>query len=305
MSWKKKGFIYCPSGELGWDVDTFMAPHPMVVGDRIRIYGCTRDKDGIGRIKYIEVEGDNPSNVLYVAQEPSLDIGRPGTFDDNGLTLGDIVEVNGEHWMYYVGFQHVQKAKFYAFSGLAISKDGARTFKRYSEVPIMDRTDKGLFGRCIHTVFRENGIFKIYYSLMYGWEYINDIPYPAYNIWYTESEDGIHIPDEDNCLCIDNKGNEYRIGRPNIYKTSDGYEMFYSADLKTKEYVSGYAVSKDGKSWERKDDMFTIPKSENGFDSEMVAYPAKVRFKDRTYIIYNGNGMGRAGIGYAEWIDDE
>ena len=49
--------------------------------------------------------------------------------------------------MYYTGFQLGHKIRHYNFGGLAISKDGGDTFKRYSQAPIMDRADEGLFVR--------------------------------------------------------------------------------------------------------------------------------------------------------------
>lgn len=303
MKWEKRGLIYCPHGEHTWEPDTFMTPHAILIGDRIRIYGGVRDTAGVSRIKYIEVDADNPKRVLYVSDKPCLDTGIPGTFDDNGMILGDVLRVDDEYWMYYVGFQHVQKAKFYAFSGLAISCDGGVRFKRYSEVPIMDRTDKGKFGRCIHTVLYEDGVFKIYYAVIHGWKYINGTPYPAYNIWYTESCDGKNIPREDTTLCVDVAESEYRIGRPKVYPTTDGYEMLYTRDLVSKDYLAGYATSKDGLNWNREDEKLGLDKSDNGFDSEMACYPVKLAYKGRTYLFYNGNGMGKTGVGYAELIE--
>ena len=299
MMWRKKGLIYCPNGG-------FMTPHAMLIGDRIRIYGGVRDAEGISRISYIDVDADNPAKILYESKKPCLDIGNPGTFDDNGVILGDIIKVNNDFWMYYVGFQHVQKAKFYAFSGLAISSDGGKTFERWSEVPVMDRTGKGKFGRCIHTVLHENGIFKIYYAVIHSWQYINATPYPAYNIWYTESANGHDISCEDSCLCVNVEGNEYRIGRPKVYKTTEGYEMLYTRDLLSKEYLAGYAVSHDGRKWVRQDKQLNLLKSEDdgAFDSQMACYPVKLNCNDKTYLFYNGNGMGQSGIGYAELLQE-
>ena len=305
MKWQKKGLIYCPSGVHGWDYDTFMTPQPILINEEtIRIYGGTRDKEGISRITYIDVNASNPKEIINVADKPALDIGNPGCFDDNGMILGDVIKVDNQLYMYYVGFQHVQKAKFYAFSGLAISDSEGKEFKRYSEVPIMDRTDTGKFGRCIHNVIYENGIFKIYYTVIHGWHYINDRPYPAYNIWCLESKDGKSIPRLDKTLCIDVNELEYRIGRPKVYRTENGYEMFYTRDFKTKDYVAGYGISKDGINWTRKDEIVGLNKSEgNEWDSEMACYSVLLKYKDKTYMFYDGNGMGKSGFGYAELIE--
>lgn len=303
MNWIKKGRIYCPNGEHEWEQDTFMTPHAMVIQPGvIRIWGGVRDKDGISRIKYIDVEESNPSKVLYISTKPSLDIGNKGCFDDNGVILGDIIPVGNKLYLYYVGFQHVQKVKFFAFSGLAISDDGGVSFSRYSECPILDRTGSGRFGRCIHTVLYDENIFKCYYAVINDWKVINNIPYPVYNIWYTVSEDGIHFPQEDTCLCVDVNEYEYRIGRPKVYKTGDGYEMLYTRDLISKEYLSGYAISPDGITWSRRDDLWNLYHSNEGWDSDMACYPVKLQTSNKTFLFYNGNGMGKTGVGYAEMI---
>lgn len=240
--------------------------------------------------------------IIEVGSKPVLDVGKNGCFDDNGIILGDILKVGSQMRMYYVGFQHVQKAKFFAFSGLAISDDDGKTFQRYSEVPIMDRTGLGLYGRCIHTVLHEE-IYKIYYAIIRDWKIINSIPYPVYDIWYAESEDGISIPNSDNVRCITTNETEYRIGRPKVYKTADGYEMYYTRDLLSKDYLIGYAHSTDGLHWTRDDKNLKaiLPKSNDGWDSEMTCYPVRLDYRDKKYIFYNGNGMGYTGVGYAVW----
>lgn len=299
MKISKGTFIYAPKGEHSWDYDTFMTPHAMLLNDEvIRVYGGVRDKHGISRIIYLDVEAKKPENIIQISDKPVLDIGEKGCFDDNGMILGDIVNVEGALYMYYVGFQHVQKVKFYAFSGLAISTDGGETFQRHSQVPVLDRTETGRFGRCIHTVLYEDNLFKCYYAVINGWKHINHIPYPVYNIWYTQSEDGIHFPAAEDDLCIDTRGQEYRIGRPKVYKTKHGYEMYYTRDLVTKEYVAGYACSEDGKAWTRKDEELKLVPSGSGFDSEMACYPVKLKCNYGTYLFYNGNGMGKEGFGY-------
>lgn len=302
MSWIKKGQIYCPNGEHEWEIDTFMTPHAMKIEDGvIRIWGGVRDREGVSRIKYIDVDEHNPSKVLEISQNPVLDIGREGCFDDNGVILGDIIEVGDLLYLYYVGFQHVQKVKFYAFSGLAISSNKGKTFERYSEVPILDRGPRGRFGRCIHTVLHEEDVFKCYYAVINDWKVINNIVYPVYNIWYKTSKDGINFDNEDDCLCIDVQGSEYRIGRPKVYKTPNGYEMYYTRDLVSKEYIIGYATSKDGIEWMREDIKAGLTKSNLGWDSEMACYPVKLETSQAKYLFYNGNGMGKTGIGYAVW----
>ena len=49
----------------------------------------------------------------------------------------------------------------------------------------------------------------------------------------------------------------------------------------------------------RKDEEIGIDVSESGWDSQMQAYPAVLRCRDRVYLFYNGNDYGRDGFGYA------
>ena len=303
MHWEKRGLIYCVKGdESDWKNNSFLTPQPYLLNEEIiRVYGSFRDKDGVGRIGYIDVEAENPSKVVKVSSNPVLDIGRAGCFDDNGVILGDVFDFEDKVYMYYVGFQHVQKAKFYAFSGLAISADKGETFTRVKNTPILDRAEEGLFGRCVHTVIYDESrkIFRVWYSVIFDWTYINEIPYPTYDIKYIESQDGIHFAEE-GIQCVKCNSNEYRIGRPKVRVLPNGkFEMRYTSDTYNKEYISGYAESDDGVNWERKDHLAWLTKSENGFDSEMACYPVVIEVAGKTYMFYDGNGMGLTGFGYA------
>ncbi|MDL1898527.1 hypothetical protein FBQ82_19960 [Anaerolineae bacterium CFX7] len=299
MKWKKKGLIYVPDGSSNWARHTAMTPTPLLVNEQvIRIYAGFRDNQGVSRIGFVDVEAQNPSKVLCLSATPALDIGAPGTFDDNGVILGDVLEHVGQLWLYYVGFQIVQKVKFYAFSGLASSSDKGITFQRVSQVPILDRVDGERYLRSIHSVRIENDVWRVWYAAGDGWEWINQKPYPQYHIRYAESHDGktFHAPSK---LCIPVQGKEYRIGRPRVYKFADKYEMFYTRGTTDGDYLAGYAESEDGVHWVRRDEQLGIGLSPAGWDSRSVCYPALLRYRDTLYMFYNGNDMGRTGFGYA------
>jgi len=300
MNFEKQGLIFKPELADSWKNNTFITPTPFVIDEKIiRVYGGFRDKDGRSRIGYIDVLAENPKTVLSVSEKPVLDLGKPGTFDDNGIILGSIIRAEGAIRMYYVGFQLVKQVKFLAFSGLAISTDNGETFKRVQETPILDRYKNEKYIRAIHTVIKENGKYRIWYSQGDGWEIINGIPYPRYMIMYTESEDGVLIPNDIRTPCIDIVGEEYRIGRPTVFKEDGIYKMFYTRDTLTKEYSPGYAESEDGIKWVRKDYLFNLHKSTSGWDSEMICYPVPINTNFGKYVFYSGNGMGYSGVGYA------
>lgn len=299
MKWLKKGLIYCPNGETVWAKHSALTPTPVLLDDRIRIYAGFRDEAGVSRIGYVDVDADDPKRVLMVSQDPVLDVGSPGMFDDNGVILGDIVEVGDRLYMYYIGFQLVQKIKFLAFTGLAISNDKGNTFNRLNKTPVMDRADEGTFIRAIHSVVRVGDLWKIWYAAGSRWVELNGVPYPGYHIKYLESQDGISFGEVGH-LCIDCEGGEYRIGRPRVYKRGDSYSMFYTKGTTKGDYLPGYAESNDGISWCRKDSLVGIGLSEKGWDSQTLCYPSLLKHKSKTYMFYNGNDMGKTGIGLAE-----
>ena len=68
---------------------------------------------------------------------------------------------------------------------------------------------------------------------------------------------------------------------------------------KAQSYRIGYAESKDGIEWTRKDDEVGIERSESGWDSVMMEYPFVYEHKGEKYLLYNGNGFGETGIGFA------
>lgn len=304
MKWYKLGHIISPAEKMGWKNNSALTPTPFLLNDDvIRVYAGFRDEEGISRIGFIDVDARDPTVVLGVSNEPALDRGRDGCFDDNGVILGDVVRYGDVLRMYYVGFQLVKRAKFLAFTGIAESADGGVSFARVSEAPVMDRSDGGSTIRAIHSVLFEEGVWKVWYAMGDGWHSINSVPFPKYNIWYTESVDGV-IFNKDSMLCIDVEGDEYRIGRPSVFKKDDKYYMFYTkGSVSGKDYFPGVAVSDDGKYWMRRDSDFGLSLSSDGFDSVHLCYPRLVSAREKTYCFYNGNNMGVEGVGVAELLE--
>ncbi|MBZ5674970.1 MAG: hypothetical protein LAP61_12065 [Acidobacteriia bacterium] len=61
----------------------------------------------------------------------------------------------------------------------------------------------------------------------------------------------------------------------------------------------GYAESKDGIAWQRLDELAGLTVSPEGWDSEMVEYPCVFPHQEKLYMLYNGNGYGKTGVGLA------
>jgi hypothetical protein len=302
MNWRKRGHIYAPDGSLPWARKYAFPPTPYLVDeDVLRLYVAFCDSDTVGRVGFVDVEARNPSVVRRVSTTPVLDIGEPGTFDENGVVPTSVVRYDNQVYMYYVGYQLGQKVRYFQFQGLAISDDGGSSFHRASSVPIIDRSDQELLNRTSAFVLPDDDRFRMWYVAGSDWTSVGDKLLPRYNLRYLESADGRSWGPVGR-ICFDFRDDdEHAFGRPWVLKDSNIYRMFYSIRTRSKGgYRLGYAESPDGVSWERKDDAVGIDVSESGWDSEMIAYPSIYRHENDTYLFYNGNNCGATGFGFAQ-----
>jgi predicted GH43/DUF377 family glycosyl hydrolase len=301
VKWRKQGRIYVPDDRMPWAQHYAYPPTPHRLNDELlRIYvGCC-DENTVGRVGFVDVLLDRPSEIVRVSEEPVLDIGDPGCFDDNGVVPIMILPVDGALYLYYSGFQLGTKVKYFQFTGLAVSTDGGNSFKRYSRAPVLDRSDRELLTRTATFVTREGDRFRMYYSAGAGWTELRGKPLPIYNLRYMESADFKSWGPEGRVFMDFASEDEHVLGRPWILRDGASYRMFYSIRTKSKDGRIGFAVSDDGVSWERRDDEVGIDVSETGWDSLAVSHPSVVEHEDSVYLFYCGNERGKVGFGYAE-----
>ncbi|MCM2351372.1 MAG: hypothetical protein NDI69_15225 [Bacteriovoracaceae bacterium] len=302
--------VFNPVSYSEWIRNSALTPTPFLLNDdTIRVYCGFRDDEGVSRIGFVDVSSQNPTTILKVSETPALDIGRDGCFDDNGVILGHIERRQSEVWMYYVGFQLTKKAKFLAFTGLAISKDSGTTFQRFSEAPILDRHHGGTTIRALHSVVKHGETWLGWFAQGDGWETINGRQFPQYNIWQADSKDGIHFKNPKLVIDNDYSKHEYRIGRPSTFDIHGQLYMFFTKGTTSgKDYFPGTAKLNQEGIWERDDSLFPLNLSKEGWDSTHLCYPRMIEVKEKYYLFYNGNNMGHDGFGVAEvtaWVQSK
>jgi hypothetical protein len=149
---------------------------------------------------------------------------------------------------------------------------------------------------------REGGRWRAWYCSGTGWRFPEGNPEPLYTVFHAESGDGVDWGPPRGPV-IPYKFDGEVVSAPWIERAGDRYLMWYSTrgheTRAAKAYTVGFATSADGVRWERRDELAGISRSESGWDSEMVCYPALYPYGDRVYMFYSGNGVGRGGIGYA------
>ena len=119
------------------------------------------------------------------------------------------------------------------------------------------------------------------------------------------SKDGINWSKHGKDLIPDKLGSQECQACPDVSYRNGIYHMFFSYrdihNYKSKcgGYRIGYASSSNMKDWIRNDDQVNLSLSKSGWDSEMINYPHLFRLNNRSYMMYQGNGMGRTGFGLA------
>jgi predicted GH43/DUF377 family glycosyl hydrolase len=299
MQWDKKGLIYAPDGEFWWAQGYAHLPTVDVVdSNTIRVYFAALDGNRYGRIGYVDLDSREPGRVIEVCREPVLDVGEPGTFDDCGVNPTCVINSGDKKYLYYTGWQRCERTPYMLFAGLAVSDDGKR-FERVSRTPILPRTDREPFIRSAITIVKESNIFRGWYVSAVRWITIDSRQYPEYVIRCADSLDGIEWHARSDICISAEREDEFGFGRPWVVKEEDTYKMWYSIRSRIEPYRIGYAESKDGLNWSRKDSEVGIERSREGWDSEMICYPCVVDVKDRRLMFYNGNRHGATGFGYA------
>ncbi len=281
-----------------------MIPTPVCQNNgTVRIYFSSCDAKGIGRPGWLDIDAGNPSVVLGMAKAPLLEIGKAGTFDDNGVVVTSVVQIDERIvFLYYVGFELCTQIRYRLLTGLAVSEDGGNTFRRFRETPILERSQAELFFRCGPQVIREGEHFRMWYIAGSDWTEVQGKQVPVYVIKHMVSVDGINWPEEGKTLLSPQNIDEHGFGRPWVIRTPTGsYEMFYSIRKRSAAaYRLGYAISDDGVAWTRRDMELGLDVSATGWDAEAIAYSAVITATDKPLCFYNGNGFGASGFGWAE-----
>jgi len=297
MKWRKLGLVYHAPFDRSWKHSSALAPTPLLLDDRIRVYAGFRDPHGVSRIGYVDVDRADPTQILTISRSPVLDIGIPGCFDDNGVNLGDIVRYDQNLYMFYVGYQPAIKAKFLAFSGLAISTDHGLSFKRLTNTPILDRSPEAPFIRCIHSIHQaDDGFFDIYYSAGHRWQKIDELDFPYYQTNYMRSPNLFSFPAIGQPVIIPTLP-AYRAGRARFFTIGSSQYLYYTVGSLNGSYILELCKFEQNNWVPQADPGITL--SESGFDNIHLCYPAVIHVDDKYFMFYNGNKMGYDGFGVA------
>lgn len=312
FKWKKLGKVFDPKDLTSetWMHEFAQSPSVLITDGYVRVYFCSRPAPGpdgqyLSYISYIDLDRANLQNILRVCEQPVLTLGKYGTFDEFGTYPVSVIRDGEEIRAYYAGWTRCESVPFNATIGLAISQDGGETFQRLGDGPVLPYTPDEPFLLGSPRVRNFNGRWQLWYVAGKEWRMTDGKPEPVYKIRMATSDNGIDWIKQGQDLIADKLGEHECQACPDVTFRNGQYHMFFSyRDIRNylgREggYRISYAVSSDMVNWQRNDELVDISLSETGWDSEMVNYPHLFELDGATYMLYQGNGMGRAGFGLA------
>ncbi len=287
-----------------------------------RSNGFCIDLNPLRSMQVIKVHEDPTICIGDVAKfgtvlEPldQMPIGTVETAPIGGIGFSDFIEIDGEK-VAFGGI--VRPLRDSRYSVELIRLDAPNTTGRLAEDTILRR----LF----QSDWREDSIFvggkvlpfqggyKMWLAHGIGWNMAcRPNAEPHYDIKQAYSKDGYEwVLDPKPVIAVNWAAGESGHTGPTVIKTKDGYEIWYCTrgryddpDPSARHYTIGYAVSKDGERFERKDSAFVFsnPPQPGDWDYDMQAYPFVAQADDgELHMFYVGNGYGQAGLGYATRI---
>lgn len=265
-----------------------------------RVYFASRDDRNRSHVGWFDVElGDVPT-VVGASSEPVLEPGPLGGFDDHGVYASSVLRSGDEVLLYTIGWSPgARPPLFYANIGLARSRDGGRTFEKHGRVPIFGRNEQDPLLVTAPWVLRQGQIWRMWYVSGHEWRESDDGLASVYDVKHARSEDGLRWQPGDRPSLALAPG-ESNISRACVLSVDGGFVAWFGRTATAGSYSLDAAWSEDGLSWERQPRGVELPPAgASDFDSSSRSYPAVVVAGHRLFLFYNGDGLGRAGVGLA------
>ena len=316
FSWRKLGRIFNPADVKGkfWLNEYSQAPATLIFDNYVRVYfSCRSKRDKLGQMvsysAYVDLDRKNLFNILNIAQEPVLKLGNRGCFDEFGTYPMSVIKKNNEVWVYYAGWTRCESVPFNTAIGVGISRNGGVKFDKLGDGPILSYSPDEPFIISGPKIRNFNDHYYLFYICGRKWLLVNGNPEMLVKIRMAKSTDGLTWVKNNRNLISDKIDKNECQASPDVFYKNRKYHMFFcywnpTTFRESKSRKIGYAYSDDLINWTRNDFKAGIDVSEEGWDSEMLAYPHVFELDGKIYMLYLGNEVGRYGFGLAELVGE-
>lgn len=296
MKWERLGRIFHVDALYSWMHSHATLPIPVHQKDDIfRIYFNTRDTKNRSHGAFVDINLKFPTKPIAVSKESVISPGEIGLFDDCGVTLSCFNRDNG--LFYYMGWNLMQTVPFSNQIGAANFK--GEKLEKFSKHPIFGKCEEEPLSFGYPWVLKHNNFYHMWYDTILEWKDNSTTNYRFIlrsatsengKDWSRSLHTGFHFND-----------NECAIARPCVLFEDQIFKMWYSIN-NNGIYKLGYAESKDGLNWVRKDELAGLSPSGDSWDSEEISYPYVFDHKGERFMLYNGNKYGKTGFGIAKLL---
>lgn len=304
MKWRKLGRIFSveESGICELSYTHSSNPYALkITGSIFRVFYSTRDIDGKSNISYFDYDFDK-MKVVFVSDKLIIEHGERGAFDESGIGIGSILDRGNYYSLFYMAWQTPQNDHWKGVIGQVDFEMKSGSFSVLRKKIAMNLSSEDKISLSYPFVLEINDVFHIWYGSTVSWDYGNGEM--LHIIKHAISEDLINWRLRHQCIShIIGKCQAF--SRPSVFFDSRGFHMWYSFRGNRDKYRIGYAFSEDGFDWHANyENGPVVFKSSDGWDSEMVCYPHVFSHEGTKYMLYNGNGYGKTGIGLAVLEED-
>lgn len=298
--WTKHGSpILDVGGPSDWDSHGAGILCVLKEGGTYKAWYVGIDAADVGRIGYA-TSPDGITWVKDVANNPVLDLGSPGSWDDSNVDHASVVKVGSTYHMWFNG-EDATSARI----GHATSPDGINWTKDAANNPVVDLGGMGDWdeSEVLHPAVYHDGVT---YHMWY-----NGFGQSAQRTGYATSPDGVNWTKDDvhsPVLGVGAPGefDDFMLALQAVIWKDGEYQMWYGGgdgtDGDTKYFRVGYATSPDGFTWTKstQNPVLDVDPS-SAWDSVAVITSAVIYdADDMVYKMWYGEiGDGLIRTGYA------
>jgi sucrose-6-phosphate hydrolase SacC (GH32 family) len=305
--WVKLGRVFDPTAvaDRSWMKQYAQAPSVLIFPASLRVYfSCRPAADEHGRylsyLAYVDLDRSDLFRLRELSPGPVMKLGARGTFDEFGVYPASVIRDGQDIRVYYAGWTRCESVPFNAAIGMAVSRDGGDTFERIGDGPVLSYCPDEPFVLGSPKIRKFNDRWYLWYASGRKWVETNGAMEPVYTIRMARSEDSITWSRCGRDL-IETRLTDYECqASPDVFASGGRYHMFFSYRRHAlRNYVMGYAWSPDVVNWVRDDARVGIGLSETGWDSQSISYGHVFSLDGSTYMLYQGNEIGKYGFGLA------
>jgi predicted GH43/DUF377 family glycosyl hydrolase len=237
-------------------------------------------RNGHDRIGVATIPCEKFDGVTWnIHPEPVIDVGGPGSWDENHALDPATVLHDGKVFLYYTGSSPRADRSIC----LAVSGDGVH-FEKYDGNPV-------IVGGAPEVVYHDSLFYLYFWRSVPGKK--------GFQVHYATSRDGYHYTEPANSLALpvgpDGSWESFTVETPRIFREGDLYYMVYCGSDRHKDYPfnAGLATSRDLVAWIKYPGNPIFTRGEEGrWDEGAIWFTTVEKINGCYYMWYEGYGGG-------------